>query len=320
MLPECFVPLYQSNAWAHGASRFGGWDELWERLWENSVDVPGRSSIASSTRCREHDVWCAIGVNEREPERPGNALQLPALHRPRRSRHRHRKLMPTHHERLFHGIGSGDDLTVVDTPVGRARRPDLLGEPDAAGPLCDLQAGARRSGSRRRPTTATAGWRRCATSRSSRARSWSPCRSTSRPRPSRTTSRSRSPRARTSSGSGGAAIVEPQAGEVIAGPLYGEEGIVIADCDLRCGAARRSAGSTPSGTTAGRTCWPRWRRRSHHRPSTMDSGRLRHPRRISPAESSEHAWTGVQAPGLRVAGQARVAGAATWRAHSQPPL
>ena len=32
---------------------------------------------------------------------------------------RHRKLMPTHHERLFHGFGAGDDLEVVDTPLGR---------------------------------------------------------------------------------------------------------------------------------------------------------------------------------------------------------
>ena len=36
-------------------------------------------------------------------------------------------------------------------------------------------------------------------------------------------------------GNGGAAIVEPSWGEVIAGPLYGEEGIVAADCDLRVG-------------------------------------------------------------------------------------
>ena len=34
-------------------------------------------------------------------------------------------------------------------------------------------------------------------------------------------------------GRGGAAIVEPDDGELIAGPLYGEEGMVIADCDLR---------------------------------------------------------------------------------------
>jgi len=36
-------------------------------------------------------------------------------------------------------------------------------------------------------------------------------------------------------GRGGAAICEPTQGEVIAGPLYGAEGIVVADCDLRRG-------------------------------------------------------------------------------------
>ena len=36
-------------------------------------------------------------------------------------------------------------------------------------------------------------------------------------------------------GRGGAAIVEPAWGEVIAGPLYDQEGIVTADCDLRSG-------------------------------------------------------------------------------------
>jgi nitrilase len=36
-------------------------------------------------------------------------------------------------------------------------------------------------------------------------------------------------------GKGGAAIVDPDEGNVIAGPLYGEEGMVVADCDLRIG-------------------------------------------------------------------------------------
>jgi nitrilase len=36
-------------------------------------------------------------------------------------------------------------------------------------------------------------------------------------------------------GRGGAVIVEPTEGEVIAGPLYDSEGIIIADCDLRVG-------------------------------------------------------------------------------------
>jgi len=36
-------------------------------------------------------------------------------------------------------------------------------------------------------------------------------------------------------GNGGAAIVEPRSGDVVAGPLYGKEGMVLADCDLRAG-------------------------------------------------------------------------------------
>ena len=36
-------------------------------------------------------------------------------------------------------------------------------------------------------------------------------------------------------GEGGAAIVEPTWGKVVAGPLRGEEGVVVADCDLRAG-------------------------------------------------------------------------------------
>jgi predicted amidohydrolase len=32
--------------------------------------------------------------------------------------HRHRKLMPTMHERVFHGVGTGDDLGVVELPGG----------------------------------------------------------------------------------------------------------------------------------------------------------------------------------------------------------
>ena len=41
VLPETFVPLYPSNVWAKGAGAFAGWDDLWERLHANAVDVPG---------------------------------------------------------------------------------------------------------------------------------------------------------------------------------------------------------------------------------------------------------------------------------------
>jgi predicted amidohydrolase len=71
VLPETFVPLYPSNAWARGAAAFGGWDELWEQLWLNSVDVPGPLLDRLGAVCAERDLHCVIGVNERESQRPG---------------------------------------------------------------------------------------------------------------------------------------------------------------------------------------------------------------------------------------------------------
>ena len=135
VLPETFIPLYPSNVWAKGAAGFTGWDALWERLWENSVDVPGPITERLSEACREHGIHCAIGVNERESERPGSLYNTLLLFGPEGLLHKHRKLMPTMHERLFHGIGAGDDLDVISTPAGRDRWLDLLGEPDAAGAL-----------------------------------------------------------------------------------------------------------------------------------------------------------------------------------------
>ena len=117
VLPETFVPLYPSNGWAAGAARFNGWDELWERLWEQSVDVPGPFVDELVAACAAHGVHCSIGVNERGGT---GTLYNALLHLgPEGLLHRHRKLMPTMHERLFHGIGAGDDLRPVDTPLGR---------------------------------------------------------------------------------------------------------------------------------------------------------------------------------------------------------
>ena len=75
VLPETFVPLYPSNAWAKGAAAFGGWDEFWERLWENSVDVPGPLVDATATPAASASSTVVIGVNEREPRPARLALQ-----------------------------------------------------------------------------------------------------------------------------------------------------------------------------------------------------------------------------------------------------
>lgn len=233
VLPETFVSLYPSNAWARQAASFGGSDELWERLWGSSVDVPGPLVDRLTAACRRHDLHCAIGVNERESDRPGSLYNTMLLIGPGGLLHRHRKLMPTMQERLFHGIGAGDDLAPVDTPVGRVgglicwenRMPLARYAVYRGGPQIWVAPTADDSD----------GW--LATMRHVAIESGAFVVSVPQYIP-----RSAFPDDfplelpdQEVFGRGGAAIVEPTWGNVIAGPLYGEEGILIADCDLREG-------------------------------------------------------------------------------------
>jgi nitrilase len=234
VLPEAFVPLYPSNVWAKWASSFGGWDELWERLWENSVDVPGPHVDRLAEVCRERHMHCGIGVNERESERPGSLYNTYLLIGPQGLVWKHRKLMPTMHERIFHGIGAGDDLGVVETPAGRIgglicwenRMPLARYAVYKHGPQIWLAPTADDSD----------GW--LASMRHIAIESGAFVVSVPQFLPASAFPEDfpvRLPDGVDVYGSGGAAVVEPSQGEVIAGPLYGEEGIVVADCDLRAG-------------------------------------------------------------------------------------
>jgi nitrilase len=233
VLPETFLSLYPSNAWAHQAATFGGSDELWERFWGSSVEVPGPAVDRLAEACRRHGMHCSIGVNEREPERPGTVYNTLLLIGPGGLLAKHRKLMPTHHEKLFHGIGQGDDLGVAETALGRIgglicwenRMPLARWAVYQGGPQIWVAPTADDSD----------GW--VASMRHIAIESGAFVVSAPQYIP-----RSAFPQdfplelpEREVLGNGGAAIVDPEWGEVIAGPLYGEEGMVVAECDLRRG-------------------------------------------------------------------------------------
>ena len=233
VLPETFVPLYPSNAWARQAAGFGGFDELWERLWENSVDVPGPLVDRLAEACREHGLHCAVGVNERESERPGSLYNTLLLIGPTGLLWKHRKLMPTHHERLFHGLGRGDDLHVTETPLGRVgglicwenRMPLARYAVYRGGPQIWVAPTADDS------DVWIANMRHIAVESGAfvvGAPQYIPGAAFPDDFPVELPERDEF-------GRGGAVVVEPDEGEVIAGPLYGEEGMVVADCDLRVG-------------------------------------------------------------------------------------
>ena len=234
VLPEAFVPLYPSNSWASQAASFGGWDAFWERLWDNSVEVPGPLTDRLADACRRAGVTCAIGVNERELERPGTLYNTLVLLGPEGVLWKHRKLMPTMHERLFHGVGGGEDLEVVETPSGRVgglicwenRMPLARYAVYRAGPQIWVAPTADDSD----------GW--LASMRHVAIESGAFVVSVPQFIPASAFPDDfpvELPAGKEVFGRGGAAIIEPSWGEVIAGPLYDAEGIVTADCDLRVG-------------------------------------------------------------------------------------
>ncbi len=232
VLPECFVSLYPSGSWAGSTNPWAdAFDDLWERLWASSVDVPGPMIDRLLTVCRERDLHCAIGVNERESHRPGSLWNTLAYLGPSGLLGKHRKLMPTVHERLFHAIGAGDDLGVIDTPIARV-----------GGLICweNFMPLARYAVYRGGPQlyvapTADDSERWLNSMRHIAYESGAYVVSVPQYIPASAFPHDfpvALPPGKETFGNGGAAIVEPVGGQIVAGPLYGQEGMLLHDCDL----------------------------------------------------------------------------------------
>lgn len=233
VFPECFVSLYPSGVWAASATSWSSeYNELWERMWASSVDVNGPLVDRLAKACAERDLHVAIGVNEREDDRPGSLYNTLLVLGPEGLLSRHRKLMPTMHERLFHGVGAGDDLDVVDLPgVGRVgglicwenRMPLARWRVYEGGPQIWLAPTADDSD----------GWLASMRHIAIEAGAFVVSVPQFIPRTAFPSDFPVSiPEGVEVMGRGGVCIVSP-GGNVIAGPLYDEVGIVTADCDLR---------------------------------------------------------------------------------------
>jgi nitrilase len=230
VLPECFIPIYPISRLTHS-----DWDprqtDLFEQMWLNAVDVPGPVVHRLCALCRELELHMAIGVNERDHRHSGSLYNTLLLIGPGGLLHKHRKLMPTNHERLFHAIGAGDDLGVVETPLGRI-----------GGLICweNLMPLARYAVYASRPQIWLAPtmddsdlWPALMRTIAWESGAWVIGVCGFSQRQDYPAGLSVLPK----DGSdiftrGGTMIVNP-AGEVVAGPLYDEEGTLIVDCDLR---------------------------------------------------------------------------------------
>lgn len=122
IFPELFIPTYINAAvWGRGLASFGTANakRAWLRLWQNSVEIPSHTTDRLSKTARDANAVVAIGLHERESKSRSLYNTLLFLNSDGTLLGKHRKLMPTNHERMVHGRGDGSTLRVYDTPVGR---------------------------------------------------------------------------------------------------------------------------------------------------------------------------------------------------------
>ena len=121
VFPETWLPGYP--VWADAGI---GWDDaaqkqVFARLHRNSVEVPGPAVDALARAARQHRIFVVMGMNERDTRFSGGTLynSLLFLSDAGEVLGVHRKLVPTHSERVIWGRGDGSTLHVVDTSLGR---------------------------------------------------------------------------------------------------------------------------------------------------------------------------------------------------------
>jgi predicted amidohydrolase len=122
---ESWLPGYP--AWLDLCPGSATWDHppakrAYARLVENSAVIPGPETDRLCAAARENSVVVVIGVHERVAGGPGHGTLYNTnlvIGSDGIILSRHRKLVPTHAERLVWGQGDGSGLEAVPTSVGR---------------------------------------------------------------------------------------------------------------------------------------------------------------------------------------------------------
>ncbi len=123
LFPEAFIPAYPRGL-SFGTvvgSRSPQGRQTWQTYWANAVDIPSPAVTALGAAAREANAYLAIGVIERDGQSSQGTLYCTVLYFGPDGTllGKHRKLKPTAAERLIWGEGDGSTLTVLDTEFGR---------------------------------------------------------------------------------------------------------------------------------------------------------------------------------------------------------
>lgn len=119
---EAFIPGYP--AWIWRLRPGADWDvseQLHERLLNNAVDMDSDDLGPLYEVARKHQLTIVCGINERDNKLSRTTLynSVVVIGPEGTLLNKHRKLMPTNPERMVWGFGDASGLKVVDSPAGR---------------------------------------------------------------------------------------------------------------------------------------------------------------------------------------------------------
>ena len=122
IFPETFIPGYP--AWIWRLRPGGDWrvnEEIHKKLLANSVDVNSDDLIPICNAAKKNKVTVVCGLHERDDQHSQATIfnSVVTIDNQGNIANRHRKLMPTNPERMVWGFGDGSGLKITDTPVGK---------------------------------------------------------------------------------------------------------------------------------------------------------------------------------------------------------
>ncbi len=122
VFPEAFISGYP--AWIWRLRPGGDWgisEELHTRLVKSSVNIEKNELIPLCNAARKNKITIVSGLNERDGKLSRATIYntVVIIGEDGNIQNRHRKLMPTNPERMVWGFGDGSGLKVVDTPIGK---------------------------------------------------------------------------------------------------------------------------------------------------------------------------------------------------------
>jgi len=121
VFPETFIPGYPAGL-GFGTvfgSRTKAGREQFREYWQNSVEVPGIHTDKLAECAKENDLFLTVGVTERDKVNKTLYCTLLYFGPDGSLLGKHRKLKPTAAERLVWGEGDGTTLCSFDTEIGK---------------------------------------------------------------------------------------------------------------------------------------------------------------------------------------------------------